>query len=145
MGANTMVAIFRRRATSIAACLFLLAVGYAGNAAAQVPPMKEIVIYNNTHKDTIYPVLAAFTGRVDLWMQAQFKNDVTNVATQLFCNNDPSNTPCNAQSGVPPLYRAYINPNKGIPWRICIDHGSILYAVDGDNSCNDRNFIWSVY
>lgn len=113
MGANTMVAIFRR-ATSIAACLFLLAVGYAGDAAAQVPPMKEIVIYNNTHKDTIYPVLAAFTGRVDLWMQAQFKNDVTNVATQLFCNNDPSNTPCNAQSGVPPLYRAYINPNKGI-------------------------------
>ena len=105
-----------RRPMRLAACLFLLAVGYASNASAQVaiPPMKEIVIYNNSTKETIFPMLAAFIGSADLWMQAQFKNDVTDVMTQTFCNNDPSNTPCNAQSGVARLYRANINPDKGI-------------------------------
>ena len=107
-----------RPSTRIAAFLvLLLMVGYAGHATAQVPPTppnKVITIYNNSTKETIFPVLAAYVGAVDLWMQAQFKDEVKDVNTQTFCNNDPFNTSCAAQSGVPQLYRAYINPKKGV-------------------------------
>ncbi len=110
-----MQKVARRPPTRIAPLLCLLLVAYVGNASAQAPPTKVITFYNNSSKDTIFPVLAAYTGAVDLWMQAQFKNDVTDVNTQTFCNNDPGNTSCGAaQSGVPQLYRAYINPKKGV-------------------------------
>ena len=104
----------QRPSMRIATFLFLLTVGYAGNASAQVPPAKVITIYNNSSNNTILPVLAAYSGAADLWMQAQFKNDVKDVNTQTFCNNDPFNTNCSAQSSVPRLYRGYINPTKGI-------------------------------
>jgi hypothetical protein len=106
----------RHPATYIATTFlsFLLLVGYAGNANAQRPPTKVITIYNNSSRETIFPVLAAYIGAVDLWMQAQFKDDVKDVTTQTFCNNDPFNTICTAQTGIPVLYRAYINLNKGI-------------------------------
>jgi hypothetical protein len=104
----------QRPSMCIATFLFLLMVGYAGNASAQVPPTKVITIYNNSSNNTIFPVLAAYSGAADLWMQAQFKNDVKDVNTQTFCDNDPFNTSCSAQSGVPRLYRGYINPAKGI-------------------------------
>jgi hypothetical protein len=110
-----------RRPMRLAACLFLLAIGYASNASAQVaiPPMKEIVIYNNSEKDTIFPMLDAFTGNVDLWMQAQLRDQVSDVNTQTFCNNSPvlftSCPPGGGATGKPPtLFRAYINPDKGI-------------------------------
>jgi hypothetical protein len=101
-----------RRGTSFALSLFVAAACIAGNASAQVPPTKNVKIYNNSSLDTIYPVIAAYVGSVDLWMQAQF--NVADVNAQTFCNTDPGVSPCSAQSGVPRLYRAYINPNKGI-------------------------------
>jgi hypothetical protein len=95
----------------VAAVLFLLIVCHVGNANAEVPT-KTITIYNNS-KETIYPVLSAYIGGVDLWLQAQFK--VADVNKQTFCNQDLRNISCEAhQSGVPRLYRAYINPDKGV-------------------------------
>lgn len=76
--------------------------------------MKNIKIYNNSTTETIYPVIAAYVGSVDLWLQAQFKGQVQNTYTQTFCNSDPFVTSCASQSGVPRLYRAFINPNNGI-------------------------------
>jgi hypothetical protein len=69
--------------------LFLLIAGYAVNANAQVP-MKIITIYNNSKKDTIYPVLAGYAGDVDLWLQAQFNVSTSNSFVQTFCNNNPA-------------------------------------------------------
>lgn len=86
---------------------------WTGAAGAQVPT-KNIKIYNNSSSETIYPVIAAYVGSVDLWLQAQFKTQVQNTFTQTFCNNDPFNTSCASQTGVPRLYRAFINPSKGI-------------------------------
>lgn len=95
-----------------AAVMFLLLVCHVGGAIAQVPT-KTITIYNNSKTDTIYPVLSAYIGQVDLWMQAQF--NVKDVKTQTFCNVDLGEKPCSApQSGVPRLYRAYINLDKGV-------------------------------
>jgi hypothetical protein len=116
-----MKTIFGRRPTPIATFLLLLLACYAGNANAQQlskkkitqVPTKEITIYNNSTTDTIYPVLLAFLGQNDLWLQAQF--NVADPITQTFCNNDLSVKLCTApQSGVPRLYKAYINPDKGI-------------------------------
>ncbi len=95
----------------LVAVLFLLMVCQLGNANAEVPT-KTITIYNNT-KETIYPTLSAYIGHVDLWLQAQFK--VTDAKKQTFCNVDLRNIPCtDPQSGVSRLYRAYINPDKGV-------------------------------
>src|SRR5215469_5870815 len=87
-GAPGMFKTFRRRAISITAFVFVLAAYYSGNANAQVPT-KIITVYNNSKNDTIYPMLDGFTGNVDLWMQAQFKDKVSDVNTQTFCNNSP--------------------------------------------------------
>jgi len=94
------------------AILLLVAAHGSGGAAAQVPaaPTKKIVIYNNStnaEPHTIYPVLsigAKTGGAFDLWMQAQFVQD--------FPDKEP----------YPPfqttlIYRAYINPDVGIPPR----------------------------
>src|SRR5665213_3255155 len=95
----------------LAAVLLLLIVCQSGHANAEVPT-KTVTIYNNT-KETIYPVLSGYIGHVDLWLQAQFK--VTDPSKQTFCNVDLGNIPCAArQSGVPRLYRAYINPGQGV-------------------------------
>jgi hypothetical protein len=95
----------------LAAVLFLLIVCPLGRASAEVPT-KTITIYNNT-KEAIYPVLSGYLGAHDLWLQAQFK--VTDPNKQTFCNVDLRNIPCtDPQSGVPRLYRAYINPDKGV-------------------------------
>jgi hypothetical protein len=102
----------RRVRRDIPAVLVLLMAAYAGNANSQVPPTKNIKIYNNSTNETIYPVLAAYVGAVDLWMQAQFNGEVTDVNNQTFCNNDPSNTLCSAQDGKPRLYRAYVIETK---------------------------------
>ena len=115
-----MKTIIGRRPIPIMTFLMLLLSCYAGNAGAQAPPTKEITVYNNSTTDTIYPMLAGFEGNVDLWLQAQF--NVPNPKTQTFCNNSPFLfTKCppggGAQppAGAPPtLFRAYINPNKGI-------------------------------
>jgi hypothetical protein len=66
-----MKPIFGRRPIRIATILISLLAGYAGTANAQAPT-KDIKIYNNSTTDTIYPVLWAFIGNVDLWLQAQF-------------------------------------------------------------------------
>ncbi len=115
-----MKRIFCRCSMPLVTFLFLLIAGYAVNANAQVP-MKIITIYNNSKKDTIYPVLAGYAGDVDLWLQAQFNVSTTNSFVQTFCNNNP--TPggvvkCPSNGGPsslpPPLFRAYINLDKGI-------------------------------
>jgi hypothetical protein len=119
IGARIVLAIYDKCLKSPAVFLLLLFAGYAGNADAQVavPPTKVITIYNNSPTDTIYPVLAAYSGNVDLWLQAQF--NVPDVQTQTFCNSSPFLfTPCpegGAGTGKPPiLFRAYINPDKGV-------------------------------
>jgi hypothetical protein len=93
-----------RHAIRIVAFSTLLVAGYAGDAIAQtvpIAPTKSILIYNNSTANTIYPVLSiganALPGAInpDLWMQAQFK------VNQIF----PRTL----------VYRAYINPDKGIP------------------------------
>jgi hypothetical protein len=57
--------------------LFLLVLGFAGNAAAVVPnqpPEKKIVIVNNSGKRVFFPMVqkGATVGNPDLWMQAIF-------------------------------------------------------------------------
>ena len=98
----------------LAVVLFLLIMCQAGNASAQAQaPTKTIKIYNNSETETIYPVLAAYIGHVDLWLQAQF--NVPDVNKQTFCNVDQAEIKCSdPQSGVSRLYRAYINPDKGV-------------------------------
>jgi hypothetical protein len=117
---HIMKIIIGCRPMAIMTFLVLLLSCYAGNAGAQVPT-KEIKIYNNSTTDTIYPVLWAFIGDVDLWLQAQFNVPPANASTQTFCNNAPAlSTPCPPGGGpqtpgAPPiLFRAWINPNKGI-------------------------------
>jgi len=99
---------------------FLLIGGWAVNAGAQVPT-KTITIYNNSTTETIYPVLAAYSGDVDLWLQAQFAISTGDSYKLTFCSNSPipgGVTPCpkdGGPSGRPPaLFRALINPSKGI-------------------------------
>jgi hypothetical protein len=60
------------RATGIAALLFALFLGYAGNAAAQCisVPCMTIKIYNNSATYNIYPVLSSGTAVPDLFLQA---------------------------------------------------------------------------
>jgi hypothetical protein len=115
-----MKRVFCRCSMPIVTFLFLLVAGYAANANAQVP-MKIITIYNNSKHDTIYPVLAGYSGDVDLWLQAQFNISPSNSFVQTFCNNNPVpggvvKCPSNGgPSGLPPpLFRAYINLDKGI-------------------------------
>jgi hypothetical protein len=73
--------IFLRR---ISLALFLLAF-VPGIAAAKTlsvpqPPTKKLVIYNDSTKNTIYPVISIGikSGNPDLWMQAQFVSDFPN-------------------------------------------------------------------
>ena len=113
-----MKPIFGRRPIRIATILIALLACYAGTADAQAPT-KKIKIYNNSTTDTIYPVLWAFIGNVDLWLQAQFDVSPSNAATQTFCNNTPALfaqcPPGGGPTGSPPiLFRAWINPDKGI-------------------------------
>lgn len=108
--------------TPVRHCRILVVAGYicattlfaADRADAQVIPTKTVKIYNNSTDETIYPVIAGYVGSVDLWMQAQFKDYVKDVTKQTFCNTDPGVASCATQSGVPRLYRAYVNPGKGI-------------------------------
>jgi hypothetical protein len=81
-----MKRIFCRCSMPIVTFLFLLIAGYAVNANAQVPtpPFKIITIYNNSKNDTIYPVLAGYSGDVDLWLQAQFNVSPSNSFDQTF-------------------------------------------------------------
>ena len=66
------------RATGFAALLFVLILGYAGNAAAQTPctpspscvPKMTIKIFNNSDTYNIYPVLSSGTAVPDLFLQA---------------------------------------------------------------------------
>jgi hypothetical protein len=118
---NAMKTIFGFQPISIMVFLVLLLSCYASNAGAQVPT-KEIKVYNNSTTDTIYPVLWAFIGDVDLWLQAQFGVSPKSAGTQTFCNNAPALfTPCPSgggsqpPAGAPPiLFRAWVNPDKGI-------------------------------
>ena len=48
--------IFRTYVVCLATALFALVAGHAGSANAQVAT-KEIVIYNNSKTETIYPML----------------------------------------------------------------------------------------
>jgi hypothetical protein len=118
-----MKRIFCRCSMPIVTFLFLLIAGYAVNANAQVPtpPFKIITIYNNSKNDTIYPVLAGYSGDVDLWLQAQFNVSPSNSFDQTFCNNNPvpaGVAKCPSRGGPsglpPPLFRAYINLGKAV-------------------------------
>ena len=59
-------------ATGLAALLFALFLGYAGDAAAQCTsvPCMTIKIYNNSDTSNIYPVLSSGTAVPDLYLQA---------------------------------------------------------------------------
>lgn len=90
--------------------LFLLVLGFAGNAAAVVPnqpPEKKIVIVNNSGKSVFFPMLAAAERALlpkpnpDLWMQAIF---VQSGNFPNFAQKDPY--PFFATTLV---YRAYID------------------------------------
>lgn len=108
--------------TPVRHCRILVVAGYicatalfaVERADAQVIPTKTVKIYNNSTDDTIYPVIAGYVGSVDLWMQAQFKDYIKDVTKQTFCNTDPGVASCATQTGVPRLYRAYVNRDKGI-------------------------------
>ena len=73
------------RAMRIAAFFCLLVAGHAGSANAQVAT-KEIVIYNNSKTETIYPMLQTpamtFSDNPDIWLQGFFA--VPNIFTQTF-------------------------------------------------------------
>jgi hypothetical protein len=94
-------------ATGLAALLFALILGYAGNAAAQgvpVPPgpPMTIKIYNNSDKFNIYPVLSSGTAVPDLYLQAALMIP----KAQLGANPFPKRN----------QFRLYINPTgDGIP------------------------------
>jgi hypothetical protein len=113
IGRQSVSVMRQYRMLSMAAFLIGTILLWTSAASAQVPT-KNVKIYNNSASETIYPVIAAYVGAVDLWLQAQFRAQVQNTFTQTFCNNDPFNTSCANQSGVPRLYRAFINPNQGI-------------------------------
>jgi hypothetical protein len=88
----------------IAAFIGLSAVGYVSNANAQVapPPTKEIVIYNDSPTETIYPMLQAPQQSVptnpDVWLQGYFA--VANTAKQTFNTTQ--------------VYEAFFNKDHGI-------------------------------
>jgi hypothetical protein len=98
------------RATGIAALLFALILGYAGNAAAQTPcmpspscvPKMKIKIFNNSPTYNIYPVLSSGTAVPDLFLQAALMVP----KAQLGANPFPKLN----------QFRLYINPTgDGIP------------------------------
>jgi len=111
-----------RYSMSVVAFVSFLCVGLSTNTHAQVQvPTKIVTIYNDTKDTTMYPVLAGFSGDVDLWMQAQFATSGNTIDpnSQTFCNDSPiPGTPCTANgapSGKPPaLFRAYINLEHGV-------------------------------
>ncbi len=138
-----MKRIFGRCLMRILTVSFLLIIGVAVNASAQVP-MKTLTIYNNSTTETIYPVLAGYSGDVDLWLQAQLGVKTTASYTETFCSNSPvpgGVTACPANggpSGRPPaLFRAFINPDKGIlpkQWvSIKVPFYTQLTATDSSN------------
>jgi hypothetical protein len=106
---NVMPTVLQRSLLLFATYLFLLVVGFAGNAAAVVPvaPLdKEIVIVNNSSdKRVFFPVLqkGATIGNPDLWMQAAF--------VQLQERNFPIFKQKNPYPEFPTtlVYRAYID------------------------------------
>jgi hypothetical protein len=111
---------FWQYSITIVTVLCLLIAGYVVNAGAQVPT-KTIIIYNNSTTETLYPVLAGYSGDVDLWLQAQLGVRAANSYTETFCSNSPipggvtACPPRGVSSGRPPaLFRAFINPDKGI-------------------------------
>jgi hypothetical protein len=88
--------------------LFLLVLGFSGNAAAVVPnqpPQKKIVIVNNAKSDkrVFFPVIqkGATIGNPDLWMQAIF---VQSGNFPNFAQKDPY-----PPFGTRLVSRAYIN------------------------------------
>lgn len=93
-------------------CALGCAPGLAGGAGAQPVPVKTIDFYNNSDKQTLFPVIQApimnGAGVHDLWMQAQFKSK--NLASQIF------NTTL--------LYRVFVNREAGIP-----PHGHVRIAI----------------
>lgn len=98
------------RATGFAALLFVLILGYAGNAAAQTPctpspscvPTMKIKIFNNSDTYNIYPVLSSGTAVPDLYLQAALMVP----KAQLGANPFPKLN----------QFRLYINPTgDGIP------------------------------
>ncbi len=101
-----MATIFRRRTTGLAAFMCLSAVGYTGNASAQVatPPTKEIVIYNDSPTETIYPMLQApemsDPKNPDIWLQGYFA--VTNDSTQVFNTSNVYEVFFNKDHGIAP-------------------------------------------
>ena len=98
------------RATGIAALLFALILGYAGNAAAQTPctpspscvPKMTIKIFNNSPTYNIYPVLSSGTAVPDLFLQAALMVPKAQLGNNPFPKRNQ--------------FRLYINPTgDGIP------------------------------
>jgi len=88
----------------LAALMFALAFGHAGDARAQADvPRMTIKIFNDDPKNWAYPVLT--TGKRlpnDIWMQAFFKVHKKDIDTKTYASKK--------------AYRLYINPkNAGIP------------------------------
>src|SRR4029077_4441229 len=73
-----------------------------GNVAAQTVPTMTIVIYNNSERHSIYPVLSTGAHLHDKWLQAAFKIPKSQLA------DNPYPTP--------DTFRLYFNPTgAGIP------------------------------
>ena len=108
----------RRWLARQASWLPLLAVAWAGGAAAGSVPTKTITFYNNSNIETLYPVIQApiingptLKGKKvvrDLWMQAQF--DVSDLDDRVF------NTTL--------LYKIYVNKVHGI-----LPHHSVTIQI----------------
>jgi hypothetical protein len=96
-------------AMGVAALLFALSVGSAGEAAADfadIVPVMKIKIFNDDPNHWIYPVLTAGKRLFDnpprdVWLQAFFKVPKNDVTTQTYRSEK--------------LNRIYINPFDGIP------------------------------
>jgi hypothetical protein len=101
-----VLTIYHKCAKSIAVFLSLLFIGCAGSANAQVtaPPTKEIVIYNDSATETIYPMLQAPVQsnpkNPDIWLQGYFM--VTNTTTQTFNNSKVYEVFFNKDHGIAP-------------------------------------------
>ena len=98
--------MIRHGMTRLAALMFLLAAGYAANANAQaaMPPTKEIVIYNDSPTETIYPMLQAPTQsdpkNPDIWLQGYF--NAANTTTQTFNTSQVYEVFFNLEHGIAP-------------------------------------------
>jgi len=119
------MAIFDRRGFDKVVFTLLLASCYASSTNAQTPPpTKEIVIYNDSQTETIYPMLQApeqsDPRNPDTWLQGYFKVADTSTQTfnttkvyEVFFNKDHGIAPGKSVSVTVPFYTQLKQPGSG--------------------------------